>query len=96
MQIGVNADDLDNRLMAGSVDFDVAGTGVQAAAAAKIQSNPTLKKNADAAPTARRWLHRDLAVDVAPFDNIHCRRAVEYATDKAAMQTAWGGPLVRR
>jgi peptide/nickel transport system substrate-binding protein len=30
---------------------------------------------------------------VPPFDNIHCRRAVEYATDKAAMQTAWGGPL---
>ena len=92
VQIGVNADDLDNRLMAGSIDFDVAGTGVQAAAAAKIQSNPTLKKNADSAPTAR-LNYISMSQSVPPFDNVHCRRAVEYATDKAAMQTAWGGPL---
>ncbi len=92
VQIGVNADDIDNRLLAGSLDVDVAGTGVQAAAAARIQSNPTQKKNADAAPTARLW-YTAISSDVAPFDNVHCRRAVEYATDKTAMQTAMGGPL---
>ncbi len=92
VQIGVNADDIDNRLLAGSVGVDVAGTGLQAAAAARVQSNPNLKKNADAAPTARLW-YTAISSDVAPFDNVHCRRAVEYATDKQAMQTAFGGPL---
>ncbi|HEY4569002.1 MAG TPA: ABC transporter substrate-binding protein, partial [Kribbella sp.] len=92
VQIGINADDLDNRLLAGSMDMDVAGTGVQAAAAARIQSNPNLKKNADSSPTAR-LNYISISQSVPPFDNIHCRRAVEYATDKAAMQTAWGGPL---
>jgi peptide/nickel transport system substrate-binding protein len=92
VQIGVNADDLDNRLIAGSVDADVASQGVQAAAAAKIQSNPTLKKNADAAPTTR-MNYVAISSSVAPFDNIHCRRAIAYATDKQAMQTAFGGPL---
>ncbi|WP_345464199.1 ABC transporter substrate-binding protein [Actinoallomurus oryzae] len=92
VQMGVNADDLDNRLMNGSLDVDVAGTGVQAAAAAKIQSNPNLKKNADAAPTTR-LNYVQISSSVPPFDNIHCRRAIEYATDKTAMQTANGGPL---
>jgi peptide/nickel transport system substrate-binding protein len=30
---------------------------------------------------------------VKPLDNVHCRRAVEYAADKAADQTAYGGPV---
>jgi peptide/nickel transport system substrate-binding protein len=92
VQIGVNADDLDNRLIAGSLDADVASQGVQAAAAAKIQSNPNLKKNADATPTTR-MNYVAISSSVAPFDNVHCRRAVAYATDKQAMQTAFGGPL---
>src|SRR5262249_53710912 len=66
--------------------------GVQAAAASRIQQNPTYKKNADAAPTARLW-YTAISQSVPPFDNPHCRKAVEYATDKQAMQTAFGGPL---
>jgi peptide/nickel transport system substrate-binding protein len=92
VQLGINADDLDNRLIAGSVDIDVVGTGVQAAAAAKIQSNSNLKKNADTAPTTR-LNYVQVSSSVPPFDNVHCRRAIEYATDKQAMQTANGGPL---
>ncbi|HZE33794.1 MAG TPA: ABC transporter substrate-binding protein [Actinoallomurus sp.] len=92
VQLGINADDLDNRLIAGSLDIDVVGTGVQAAAAAKIQSNPNLKKNADTAPTTR-LNYVQISSSVPPFDNVHCRRAIEYATDKQAMQTANGGPL---
>ena len=43
----VNANDLDNRLLAGDLDVDAAGTGVQAAARAKILSSPTLKASSD-------------------------------------------------
>jgi peptide/nickel transport system substrate-binding protein len=92
VQIGVNADDLDNRLIAGSADMDIQGLGLGAAAAAKVQANPSLKKNADSAATARLD-YVAISSSVPPFDNPHCRRAVEYATDKQAMQTAYGGPL---
>lgn len=92
VQIGVNADDLDNRLIAGSADMDIQGLGLGAAAAAKVQSNPNLKKNADSAATARLD-YVAISSSVPPFDNVHCRKAVEYATDKQAMQTAYGGPL---
>ncbi|MCO6007789.1 ABC transporter substrate-binding protein [Actinoallomurus purpureus] len=92
VQLGINADDVDNRLINGSLQSDVQSTGVQAAAAGRIQTQPRLKQNADAAPTARLW-YVAISGDVAPFDNVHCRRAVEYVADKQAMQTAFGGPL---
>ncbi len=28
----------------------------------------------------------------APFDDIHVRKAMNWITDKAALQKAWGGP----
>ena len=43
VNMNINANDVDNRLLAGDVQVDFAGTGVQAAARAKILSNPTLK-----------------------------------------------------
>ena len=42
IKLNVNADDIDNRLMAGDIDIDAGGTGVQAAAQAEILSNPSL------------------------------------------------------
>src|SRR3569833_618171 len=92
VQVGVNADDLDNRLIAGSMDMDIQGTGLGAAAAAKVQANANLKKNADAAPIARLD-YLALSSSVPPFDNVHCRRAVESATAKQSLPTAYGGPL---
>ena len=54
VELNVNADDIDNRLMAGDLDVDVAGTGVQAAAQGKILADPTLKANTDSSrPRAR-------------------------------------------
>ena len=43
--LNVNANDIDNRLLAGDLQVDAAGTGVQAAARAKILSTPSLKAN---------------------------------------------------
>nr|BFE80092.1 hypothetical protein GCM10020093_026930 [Planobispora longispora] len=34
-----------------------------------------------------------MSTKVAPFDNIECRKAVQYATDQVATQAPWGGPL---
>src|SRR6478609_10360516 len=81
VEIGVNATDLDNRLMAGDLDIDLAGTGVQAESQGKILADPTLKAKTDNAQAARTWFSV-LNSDVAPLDNVDCRKAVVLAYDK--------------
>ncbi|MEV6520862.1 ABC transporter substrate-binding protein [Longispora sp. NPDC051575] len=92
VKLKTSAEDIDNRLLAGSLDADVAGSGVQAAAQSKILSDPKLKANADNTFTGRLWFFV-MDEKVAPFDNIECRKAVQYATDKVSLQTAYGGPI---
>ncbi|WP_327004858.1 ABC transporter substrate-binding protein [Dactylosporangium sp. NBC_01737] len=88
---GTAVEEIDNQLIAGEVDLDLAQTGVQQGSQAKVLLNPDVKKNADA-PTTGFIRYFAINTKVAPFDNIHCRKAVQYATDKIAMQTARGGP----
>lgn len=90
--LNVNADDIDNRLLSGDLDVAVEGTGLQAAAQGRVLGNPTEKANADSAALARTWF-TSINGNVAPFDNIHCRRAVEYAADRVGYQNAFGGPI---
>src|SRR6478609_11326059 len=92
VEIGVNATDLDNRLMAGDLDIDLAGTGVQAQAQGKILADPTLKAKTDNVISARTS-YTQINSDVAPFDNIECRKAVIYAYDKTGYQRAYGGNI---
>jgi peptide/nickel transport system substrate-binding protein len=90
MTLKLDANEIDNELLDGTLDVDTAQVGVQQAAQAKILLNPDLKKNADEGLTGfTRYFA--IGTKVPPFDNIHCRNAVEYATDKVALQTARGG-----
>lgn len=88
--LNVNADDIDNRLQAGDLDVDIAGTGVQPAAQGKILADPTLKAETDAAVVARLW-YTSINSDVAPLNNADCRKAVLFAADKTGYQRAYGG-----
>jgi peptide/nickel transport system substrate-binding protein len=88
--LNVNSDDIDNRLQSGDLDVAVEGTGVGPAAQGKILADPTLKANTDSALTARLWF-TSINGDVAPLDNVNCRKAVEYAADKTGYQRAYGG-----
>jgi peptide/nickel transport system substrate-binding protein len=90
--LNVNADDVDNRLMAGDLDVQVDALGLGSAAQGKVLANPQEKVNADAATLARTW-YTSINGAVAPFDNVHCRKAVEYAADRVGLQTAYGGPI---
>jgi peptide/nickel transport system substrate-binding protein len=90
--LNINADDIDQRLMAGDLDFDVTGVGVQAAAQGRILASPQLKANADNPSSARLW-YTAINGDVAPLDNVHCRQAVEYAADRMSYQAAYGGTI---
>ncbi|MEV6286266.1 ABC transporter substrate-binding protein [Kribbella sp. NPDC051770] len=88
----VNGTDIDNRLIAGDLDVDIAGTGVQPETQAKILADPKLKAHADnvAAP---RLNFTVLNTEVAPLNNLDCRKAILYAADHEGYQRAYGGPI---
>ena len=88
--LNVNSDDIDNRLVSGDLDVAIEGSGVGPAAQGRILADQTLKANTDNALQARSWF-TNVNGDVAPFDNIHCRRAVQYAYDRTGYQRAYGG-----
>jgi peptide/nickel transport system substrate-binding protein len=88
----VEGTDIDNRLIAGDLDVDIAGTGVQPATQAKILADPNLKAHSDNVP-APRLNFTVLNSQVPPLDNVHCRKAVLYAADHEGYQRAYGGPI---
>jgi peptide/nickel transport system substrate-binding protein len=90
VSLNVNADDIDNRVIAGDLDVDIAGTGVQPASQARVLQDPNLKANADNPLSIRLW-YTSIAPTVPPLDNIDCRKAIMYAMDRTAYQTAYGG-----
>ncbi|MBG0560906.1 ABC transporter substrate-binding protein [Actinoplanes sp. NEAU-A11] len=92
VQLNVNADDIDNRLLSGDLDVDITGTGVQPAALGRVVGDPNLKAQTDNPLLPRLW-YTSVNPTVAPLDNIDCRKAVQYAADKVGYQTAYGGPL---
>jgi peptide/nickel transport system substrate-binding protein len=90
--IGANADDIDNRIISGDLHVDIAGTGVQPAALPRVLNEPALKARADNPLAARLW-YTNVNPEVAPLNNIECRKAVLYAADRTEYQTAYGGEL---
>jgi peptide/nickel transport system substrate-binding protein len=91
VNLNVNANDIDSRLLAGDIQVDQAGSGVQAAARARILSSSTFKANSDDPVNGFMWFYY-IDTKVAPLNNVHCRMAVEYAANKTDLQTAYGGP----
>jgi peptide/nickel transport system substrate-binding protein len=92
VNLNVNANDIDNRLLAGDIQMDQAGSGVQAAARARILSSSSLKASSDDPVTGFMWFYYINSV-VKPLNNVHCRMAVEFAANKTNLQTAYGGPV---
>jgi peptide/nickel transport system substrate-binding protein len=92
VDLNVNADDIDNRVISGDLHVDVPGTGVQPAAQSRVLNDPALKARADNPVIARLW-YTSIIPTVAPLDNIECRKAVLYATDRTGYQTAYGGEV---
>jgi peptide/nickel transport system substrate-binding protein len=91
VQLKAQATDVDNRLLAGQLDVDIAGTGVQTGTQGRVLNDASNKARSDSSPLARLW-YTVINPEVAPFDNIDCRKAVELAVDHAGYQRAYGGP----
>jgi peptide/nickel transport system substrate-binding protein len=90
VQLNVDAADIDNRIISGDLDIAFAGTGVTTATQSRVLTDPTLKARADNPTLGRTW-YTSINPTVKPFDNIECRKAVMWAMDQTAYQTAYGG-----
>ena len=91
VKLKVNAETIDQDVQAGDA-IDLGGTGVQAATQAKVVNDASLKANTDNT-YGGRLVYMAINTQVAPFNNVACRKAVEYAVDKVSVQTAEGGPI---
>jgi peptide/nickel transport system substrate-binding protein len=91
VKLKVNAETIDQDVQAGDA-IDLGGTGVQAATQAKVVNDASLKANTDNT-YGGRLVYMAINNQVAPFNNVACRKAVEYAVDKVSVQTAEGGPI---
>jgi peptide/nickel transport system substrate-binding protein len=87
----VNANTIDNNLLAGNTTVDSGGTGVQSNTQAKVIGPKYAKDTDDTYAGATSYMA--INPNVAPFNNADCRKAVEYAIDKVSVQTAIGGPV---
>ena len=90
VKLNMDANDLDNQIEAGSIDVDIAGTGVQSAELTKILRDPALQKRADNPVSARLW-YTSINPTVKPLDNIDCRKAIMYGMSPTSYQRAYGG-----
>jgi ABC-type dipeptide transport system, periplasmic component len=89
--VGVSPDERDARLLDGTADADLTGSGLQPPAATRVLGNPSLKTRADNPTTGNIRLVAQNTT-MPPLDDVHCRRAVQYAVDKATVKEALGGP----
>ena len=71
---------MDNQIGAGTLDVDIAGTGVQPAALTKVLQDEALSKRADNPIIARLW-YTSINPTVKPLDNIECRKAIMYGDE---------------
>jgi len=84
-----NLDDLDQRLKTGTLDARVDGD-IQPTFQTEAFNDPNLKKYIDN-PVDGALSYLVVMPQVAPFDNIDCRKAVFQAVDKTTYLLAFGG-----
>ncbi|MGW0736896.1 ABC transporter substrate-binding protein [Streptomyces sp. NPDC002851] len=85
-----NKEENDKKLIAGEYDLDMNGTGMTQSG--RITAMQDHKDNVDNMQTDFiRYVA--LVTAAKPLDDVHCRKAVFYATDFAALQKVRGGKL---
>lgn len=92
VKLKVSQSTIDQDLMSGNATVDLAGRGVDRQTQAKLLTDAKLKAQTDNAQGGR-LAYVAINSKLAPFDNVECRKAVQYAIDKVSVQTASGGPI---
>ncbi|MEP7332913.1 MAG: ABC transporter substrate-binding protein [Terracoccus sp.] len=90
VELGLTAPDVDARLLSGDLDVDIAGEGVQADTRTTLLGSSTLKAQTDAVPAPSTKMTA-INSNVAPLENLDCRKAVLLAYDKSSYLSAAGG-----
>jgi peptide/nickel transport system substrate-binding protein len=81
---------LDSDILANNEDLDINGASVVPSAQQKVLTTPSLKaRTLDPITGFTRYLA--IMQEVPPFNNVHCRRAIEWAMSKKEQQDARGG-----
>jgi peptide/nickel transport system substrate-binding protein len=92
VRIGGDNDDLYNQVAAGTLDFVVDGA-VPPEKIRDYQTNPDLQDKINIYPSdAVRYVSFNLATP--PFDDVHVRKAINWAFDKQGFRQLRGGPSV--
>ncbi|MEU8958120.1 ABC transporter substrate-binding protein [Streptomyces sp. NPDC048518] len=88
--ISANQEENDKKLMEGDFDVDLNGTGMTQSG--RVSAVTDHRANVDNMHTSFvRYVA--LVHNAKPFDNVHCRKAVFYATDFASLQQTRGGKV---
>ena len=82
----------DQNLLSGSAALDIRGLGVQTATQNLILSNPKYRADSDDATTGAETF-MNINTQVAPFNNVDCRQAIEWAVNKQQVQDVAGGAV---
>ncbi len=92
VNLKVNQSTIDKDLQSGDTLIDLQGKGVETQTQAQLVNDQQKKGNTDNT-YGGRLVYAALNTKVKPFDNVECRKAVEYAIDKVSVQTAEGGTI---
>ncbi|MFE4826800.1 ABC transporter substrate-binding protein [Streptomyces sp. NPDC056672] len=92
LKLNVNATTIDEHLLNDTITADVGGTGLQAKTQPKVLVKADEKAKTDN-PYAGALQYMAINVNVKPFDNVDCRKAVQYAVDKAGAVNSIGGSV---
>ena len=91
IQMGLNPNDIDQRILAGQADVALDQLGVQSAALATLQSDEELRDAQTITALSGRIRYISVFTTNPPFDNEACRQAIAWAVDKRALQFANNG-----
>ena len=89
LEINTNTDDIFNKIQAGQLDGTIASQP-PAQVLQQYVTNPALQDRFHHDPGDRTW-YITMNFLTPPFDDVHVRRAVNFAIDKSTLLKAWGG-----
>jgi peptide/nickel transport system substrate-binding protein len=88
--VNSNADDIFAKVQAGQLEDEVSSPAPKTIRQYATDSNlkPRMIPN-----VGDRTNYLSMNLTQPPFDDVHVRKALNWITDKAALQKAWGGPI---
>ncbi|MBB6121130.1 ABC transporter substrate-binding protein [Nocardiopsis algeriensis] len=88
VEIGVDQDEIDQRLVNGEIDVDLSGNGVGPTMKSQLITDEAAQANLDNPYSgALRYVN----IHTPVIEDVACRQAIMYAADRDSLHRAWGG-----